>query len=187
MKRYLFFLILASLSFAQSNTVDSKVISATVFKDRAMVTRSAAIYLKKGENQVIFSGLTTDIKDETVRISTEGSSGIKILDVKVERKYTPEIRKEEMNELTKQIDALNREMQAATDQIAVYDSKKDFVESLKAESVKYANQKILLSTNSTKEWGDLLRFLETNLNEIYSGIRIQVSFQKSQQITPFFC
>ncbi len=173
MKRYFLFLVIASVSFTQTKTVDSKVINATVFKDRAMVTRSADIHLKKGENQVIFSGLTTDIKDETVRISTEGSSGIKILDVKVERKYTPEIRKEEMNELMKQIDALNTEMQAAIDQIAVYDSKKDFVESLKAESVKYANQKILLSTNSTKEWGDLLKFLETNLNEIYSGIRIQ--------------
>lgn len=173
MKRCFLFLILASVSFAQTKLIDSKVIAATVFKDRAMVTRSADIHLKKGENQVIFSGLTTDIKDETVRISTEGSSGIKILDVKVERKYTPEIRKEEMNDLTKQIDSLHREMQAATDQIAIYDSKKNFIESLKAESVKYANQKILLSINSTREWSDLLKFLETNFNEIYSGIRMQ--------------
>lgn len=32
-------------------------------------------------------------------------------------------------------------MQVASDQIAIYDSKKQFIESLKAESVKYANQK----------------------------------------------
>ncbi len=173
MKKCFLFVFLTSLIFAQSKSVDSKVTEATVFKDRAMVTRSADVNLKKGENQIVFSDLTTDIKDETVRIATEGNGEIKILDVKVERRYTPEIRKEEMNDLQKEIDALNREMQEATDQLAIYDSKKAFIESLKAESVKYANQKILLSTNSTKEWNDLLKFLETNLNEIYKGIRTQ--------------
>jgi hypothetical protein len=173
MKKCFLFLILTSISLAQTKTVDSKVIEATVFKDRAMVTRSADVNLKKGENQIIFSNLTTDIKDETVRISTEGNGEIKIIDVKVERKYTPDIRKEEVNDLQKKIDALNSEMQAATDQIAIYDSKKTFVESLKAEAVKYANQKILLNSNSTKEWGDLLKFIETNLGDIYKGIRIQ--------------
>ena len=171
MKKYFLFLILASISLSQTKPLDSKVIAATVFKDRAIVTRSADVNLKKGENKVVISDLTTDIKDETVRIATEGNGEIKIIDVKVERKYTPEIRKEEINDLQKKTDDLNRQMQEATDQIAIYDSKKEFVESLKAESVKYANQKILLSTNSTKEWTDLLKFLETNLNDIYKGIR----------------
>lgn len=64
-------------------------------------------------------------------------------------------------------------MQVASDQIAIYDSKKQFIESLKAESVKYANQKILSSTNSTKEWNDILSFVDNNLKEIFSGIREQ--------------
>ncbi len=184
MKKHLIFLLISTLSFAQNKPVDSKVTSATIFKDRAIVTRSADVNLKKGENRIVFSGLTTDIKDETVRIAAEGDGEIKIIDVKVERKYTPEIRKEEMNDLQKKINALNHQMQEADDQIAVYNSKKQFVESLKAESVKYADQKILLSTNSTKEWNDLLKFLEVNLNEIYKGIRSQSDKQSelSEQI-----
>jgi len=66
-------------------------------------------------------------------------------------------------------------MLIASDQIAIYDSKKQFIESLKAESVKYANQKILSSTNSTKEWNDILSFVDKNLKEIYSGIREQAA------------
>lgn len=173
MKTFLLFLTFSVIVLAQEKTVDSKVIEATVFKDRAMVTRAAEINLLKGENQIKFSQLTTDIKDESVRISATGNGEIKILDVKVERKFTTEIRKDEINALQKKLDALKSEMMVATDQIAIYDSKKQFIESLKAESVKYANQKILSSTNSTKEWNDILNFVDNNLKEIYSGIREQ--------------
>jgi len=175
MKKYFLFLILSAVSLAQLKPVESKVIEATVFKDRAMVTRSADVNLQRDENTIIFSELTTDIKDESVRISAAGNGEIKILDVKVERKFTTEIRKESSNELQKKIDALRSEMLIASDQIAIYDSKKQFIESLKAESVKYANQKILSSTNSTKEWNDILSFVDKNLKEIYSGIREQAA------------
>lgn len=171
MKRVFILLILSSINFAQVKPIESKVIEATVFKDRAMVTRSADVNLQKGENTIVFSDLTTDIKDGSVRVSAKGNGEIKILDVKVERRFTAEIQEEKIKELQKKIDALNREMQIATDQLAIYDSKKAFIESLKAESVKYANQKILISTNSTKEWTELLRFLDANLSEIYKGIR----------------
>lgn len=173
MKKYLLFLMFSSMCFSQIKPVESKVIEATVFKDRAMVTRSADVNLNKGENTIVFSDLTTDINDESVRISATGNGEIKILDVKVERKFTTEIRKDDINALQKKIDALKTEMQVAYDQIAIYDSKKQFIESLKAESVKYANQKILSSTNSTKEWNDILNFVDNNLKEIYSGIREQ--------------
>ena len=173
MKKYLLLLIFSSMCFPQVKPIESKVIEATVFKDRAMVTRSADVNLQKDENTIIFSELTTDIKDESVRISAIGNGEIKILDVKVERKFTTEIRKDDINALQKKIDALKSEMQVASDQIAIYDSKKQFIESLKAESVKYANQKILSSTNSTKEWNDILSFVDNNLKEIFSGIREQ--------------
>jgi hypothetical protein len=171
MKYLVTFLLLTGFSLGQLEPVESKVVGATVFKDRAMVTRSADVSLKKGENQIVFSDLTTDINDQSVRISAKGSGEIKILDVKVERRFTSEIRKEKISDLQKMIDALNSKMLISTDQIAIYDSKKQFIESLKAESVKYANQKILTSTNSTKEWNELLKFIDTNLKEIYSGIR----------------
>lgn len=173
MKAFILFLLFSFVIIAQQKTVDSKVIEATVFKDRAMVTRSSDVNLQKEENIIVFSNLTTDIKDESVRISATGGGEIKIVDVKVERKFTTEIRKDDINALQKKIDALKAEMQVAYDQIAIYESKKQFIESLKAESVKYANQKILSSTNSTKEWNDILNFVDNNLKEIYSGIREQ--------------
>jgi len=175
MKAFILFIFFSVVCISQQKIVDSKVIEATVFKDRAMVTRSADVNLQNEENTIIFSSLTTDIKDESVRISATGKGEIKIVDVKVERKFTTEIRKDDINVLQKKIDALKAEMQVAYDQIAIYESKKQFIESLKAESVKYANQKILSSTNSTKEWNDILNFVDNNLKEIFSGIREQTA------------
>ena len=164
--------------FGKPNAGKSTLLNALMGEKLAIVShkvqttrhRIKAILTDK-DYQIIFSDLTTDIKDESVRISAIGKGEIKIIDVKVERRFTAEIREENINELQKKIDALNREMQIATDQLAIYDSKKAFIESLKAESVKYANQKILMSTNSPKEWNDLLKFIDVQLNAIYKGIR----------------
>lgn len=175
MKHLFLLLLFSSICTAQVKTVESKVIEATVFKDRAMVTRSSNVELHKGVNEIVFSDLTTDIKDESVHISAEGNGQVKILDVKVERRFTAEIRKEKINELQKEINSLKNELKIATDKISVYNSKLEFIASLKAEAVKYSNQKILLSTSSPKEWTDLLNFIDVNLTEIYAGIREQVN------------
>ena len=174
--KYLFtFLLFTGVIFSQQGNLESKVVEATIFKDRAMVMRLADVNLKMGENQIVFSNLTTDINDQSVRISATGSGEIKILDVKVERRFTTEIRKEKTSELQKKIDEMKNMILAADDEIAIYDSKKEFIESLKAESVKYANQKILMGTNSPKEWNELLKFIDTNLKEIYNGIRVEAA------------
>ena len=161
-----------SFVYAQKEMkVDSKVTQATVFKDRAMVTREAKLDLPKGESKIVISNLTENLKDETVRVSAEGAGVIKILDVKVERKFTTEYQQSVVKGLQAEIDSLKNVVQIAKDNIATLYSKKDFVESLKAEAVKYANQKILLSSSSTKSWNEMLSFVENNLNDIYSNLR----------------
>ncbi len=165
------------ISFAKEKTVQSKVVEATVFKDRAMVTRTATVNLTKGMNTIIFPNLTTDIRDASVTISLQGSDA-KILDVKVERKFTTKSRKKDVEEIKQKIESLSNQKQKIRNKISVFNSKKDFIESLKAESIKYANQKILLNTSSTKKWSNLLSFVDTNLSAVYNGIYDQEVLKK---------
>jgi hypothetical protein len=157
----------------QEQKLDSRVISATVFKDRAMITREAEQTFAKGEHTVIFSNLTSDLQDESVRLEAGGPGMIKILDVKVERRFTTRIQAEKTRALQQQIDGLKSQLQVIADKMAVLESKKSFIESLKAESVKISNQTMLLNAASPKNWGEMLRFVDTNLNEIYTGLRAQ--------------
>ena len=177
MKRlFLFCLILISgIIFSQEKTekLDSKVIAATVFKNRALVTRQAEIILPSGKHILVFSNLPTDLQNESVRVSAEGTGVIKILDVKVEQRFTSEIQQENISKLEQKIDSLNQLKNIASDKIAIYNSKKEFVESLKAQSTKFVNEKMLLHVNNVKEWNDMLKYVGDNLKDIYSGIREQ--------------
>ncbi len=172
LKLFLFSILAFHISYAQiEHKVESEVIAATVFKDRALITREATLDFQKGEHTILFSNLTTDLQDQSVRIFATGPGIIKILDVKVERKFTTEIRQDKIKTLQSKIDSLKNHLQIATDQIAIYESKKEFIESLKAKSVNYINQKMLTSTTSTKDWSKMLLFVDKNLTEIYEKLR----------------
>lgn len=181
MKRFLWLLgiLCFNICFAhEGRKVDSKVISATVFKDRAMVTREAELNLTKGNHTIIFSNLTHDLQDETVRLSVTGVGITKILDVKVERRFTTTIQNERIQTLKHKMDSLKFELLIVSDQTAVLNSKKDFIETLKAESIKTVNKQILMDISSTANWTNMLHFIDKNLNEIFKGLRKQSLIQQ---------
>ncbi len=152
-------------------TLDSRVTSATVFTNRAMVVREATVNLSPGLQQLSMSNLTQDLLDESVRISGKGTADVKIVDVKVETEYTAEIQQLETKLLQQRLDSLQLEMQALTDQQAVLTTKKEFIESLKAESPKEINRDILTGKPSVQDWQNMLTFFDKNLAELYKGLR----------------
>ncbi|MFH1196960.1 MAG: mucoidy inhibitor MuiA family protein [bacterium] len=187
MKRALILWIILFTGFAfgqDEKKVDSKVTAATVFKNRAMVTREGKVDLPKGQSVIILSNLTTDLLDESVRISADGKGEIKILDVKVENKFTTETQQEKVKELENSVDSLLLLQQVILDESAVLEKKKEFVEALQAQSVKTVNEKLLLNITNTKNWAEMLGFVESNLEKIYKGLREQSNKKKfiSEQV-----
>ncbi len=181
---FLFVIILPSFILCKDETkVDSKVVEATIFKNRALITREGEINLPKGKSEIVFSNLPVDLQNESVRVSAEGNGVVKILDVKVEQRFTTEVQQEDIKVLERRVDSINQLIQIATDEMNILDSKKDFIESLKTQSARYMNEKMLLQVNSTKEWSDILKFVDQNLEEIYKGLREQTrkkAFYKQQ-------
>lgn len=168
----LLLIVFAAFIYPQKEEkVDSKVVSATVFKNRALITREAQLNLAKGRHKIIFSNLPLDLQNESVRISTP-DPGIKILDVKVEQRFTTEVQQKDIKVLEAEIDSLNQLVIISSDEIAILNSKREFVEALKAQSSKYINEKMLMNLNSSKDWMQMLSFVENNLSEVYKGLRV---------------
>ena len=166
------FILLSIQVFAQKESnVESKVTAVTIFKNRALVTRGTELNLTPGKHKLIFSNLPADLLNESVRVSVDGSGHTKILDVKAEEKFTPTVQQEDIKGLENQIDSLNQLKGLVLDEIAVNQSKKEFIESLKVQSVKFLNEKMLLNVNSVKNWDDMLQYMSKNLDEIYTKIR----------------
>jgi hypothetical protein len=157
-------------TFADEKKVTSDVVNVTIFKDRALVIREAFVDLAKGQHTLIFSDITTDIKDESVRINVPGFNA-KILDVKIERRFTTQSRRESLQNIDDKIDKLQQEDKVVFDRIEILNSKKEFVDALKAESGRYYSQTMLLKPNAQQQWNASLQFIDKNLSEIYSDIR----------------
>lgn len=169
---FLMFILFAAYLYAQDNSqTNSKVISATVFKNKALVTREAELNLPKGIYTIIFSNLPDELIDESIRVSAGGSEGIKVLDVRVEKKFTTETQQPKTKDLELQIDSLNRLKEISADKVSVAYNKKAFVEALKTQSSTYINEKLLMNINNQKDWEDVLLYVDKNLNEIFNTIR----------------
>jgi len=179
MKHLLFFLIcyicIASVfTFAQeSKLILTDVTSATVFSDRAMVTREGATRVQAGNYQFVLSNLPSELLDESVRVSGKGTAAVKILDVKVETEFTAEIQEKAIKQYQKTLDSLQQIDQLHSDNIVILESQKEFVESLKVESARDINKSMTISKPTAKDWQGVLGFLKQNLESLYADLRAE--------------
>jgi hypothetical protein len=173
---------LAQLWAQTEHKLTAPVVEATVFRDRAIITRSSKISLAKGKHLLIYSGLTTDLQDKSVRIITSDSNPLKILEVKVERRFTAELQQEKLKKLEQQLDQLITRQQVVLDKLEVLSSQKKFIQSLQAESAKMYNQKLLLNAATVKDWDTMLIFIDQKLSKVLDGIRTNEKENKQLQL-----
>lgn len=89
--------------------VDSHLTAATVYLDRAVVTRTATTELSVGVQEVTFSSLPVNLVDQSLQVSGRGTATATILDVTARNAFvevTPDARvkslEDELNALLKQ-------------------------------------------------------------------------------------
>lgn len=166
------FVLTATACFAQDAiTVDSRVSAATVFRDRAMITREGKTKLSKGVQKIVFPGITNTLSNESVRISAEGKGVIKILDVNVESKVSLESPEEKKRILDQRIDSAKQELAILSDEGSVLTKRKEMLELFKAQAIKNLNEKLSNGAGQTSEWAELQKYFDTNLTEIVTAQR----------------
>jgi len=170
----LFSLLLFGTSFSQNYLqIDSKVSSAAIFRDRALVERRAECSLGTGTFTLVFPNLTTDLLDASVRVMAIGTGEIKILEVKVERRFNSDIRNKTFKSLQTKADSLDVQRQISQDRIAVLEKKKSFIESLNVSSAEQAGNTMLMEKPSINTWSEILQFVDTNLSGVYHELRTE--------------
>jgi uncharacterized protein (TIGR02231 family) len=156
----LFFLLDGtSWASAAEMTPESSIRSIVVYPDRAMIRRSAAITLSKGENVVKLSGITPNLINESVEVSVIGAN---ILEVKTEKTFLAKIHQEKMNVLEERLETLNGLLKARSNEAAVI---QNTVEFLKRVNPFGRNEKI-----SSLEIEHHVNFIEKSLAENYKEL-----------------
>jgi len=106
---------------------NAKIQSVTVYADRAMLRKEASFTARRGETIARLTGITPHLVDESVQVSLTGNAGVRISDVKVEKTHLQKTNREKVQKLQAALEALNEQIKARSNEIAVINSAGDFL------------------------------------------------------------
>lgn len=165
--------LVAAPAFAQTETrktVDSGVAKATIYSDRAMVTREAVVNLEPGANILVFEKIPFAIEAESLQLSGTGNGTL--LDLRLKTETFSQIQNTNIRPLYERKSQLEDKLREISDALKNLDRERSLVESMK--------DKLILKTNAfdtaivdTKKWTELLDFYRSRLSRIDGDVRDQ--------------
>jgi uncharacterized protein (TIGR02231 family) len=128
-------LLLIPLAAAlRADPVDSRISAATVYLDRAVVTRTAGVELTAGEHALVFERLPASLLDQSLQASGRGTATATILDVTAQTAYVDFTPNERVKELEDQLLGLQKQQRSLGDRAQILDDQRDFVKRMLAAS-----------------------------------------------------
>lgn len=166
MRIYLVVALLTSnflASFAQTETsLQSRIASAVVYNDRALVTRVANGIFIVGKHNVKISGLPLLLNDQSVRISGEGTAHARILDVRVEMTLLDSVPDVRVKEPQSKLQAVNDEIRKVNDRGNVLSQQRDFLNRISIASSENISRDLRVQPPSVGDWQKVMSFLDVN-------------------------
>ncbi len=164
--------LVAGISFSQSDKpVDSKITRVTVFLNRAQITRVIKTRVEAGKTNLVVSGLTSQLDQQSVQVSGKGN--IVILGIAHNQNYLNDFN------IPKKLKVLKDSLEIAKRQLTIEQHQKDIL--TKEEQLLLNNQKIggtnqNLTVNELKAMADFYRSRlgEIGISKIKSDEKIKV-------------
>lgn len=149
---------------------ESQIRAVTVYTDRAVVTRTAAVQISSaGIVEVVFEKLPTGLLDESLQVSGHGQAEVALLDVTPRVTYLEFTPPESVKALEDQIRALDRQDRELDDRATVLGQQRDYI--LKIQSSTTAPTKETDAAITPEAWLKMLGFTEQQLGNIATEVR----------------
>lgn len=153
--------------FAEPMPVPSQINSATVYRDRAVVTRNAKVDLAAGETQLSFEKLPATLVEQSLQVSGRGTASATILDVSTRTTFveaTPDAR---LKALEDEIKGVEKKERALTDRATVLQQQRSLVERIETSVTTPPGKESTTTTRpSFDEWQKLLFFADENRSKL---------------------
>lgn len=120
-------MLLGCPAMLRAVSVDSHISAATVYADRAVITRTAELDLPQGESVVEFDHLPASLVERSLQFSGHGTASAMILDVNAQTTFVDTSPSARVKELEDQINDLGRQNRALEDRMAILGDERDFV------------------------------------------------------------
>lgn len=109
---------------------ESRLSSATVYPDRAVVTRQATVAVTIGTNEVVFSGLPAALQEQSVQVSAKGNVAASLLDIATRTVFVTAEPDPRMKALEDEVLGLRREERALQDRHTLIHSQRSLLASI---------------------------------------------------------
>ena len=151
--------------------VTSTISAATVYADRAVVTRTAALDLAAGEHELVFDNLPTALMDDSLQVSARGVARATILDVNARTTFVAAQPDDRIKGLEDKLKALALERRKLDDSATLLTQRRDYVLKIQAATttVPIGEKETASTRPSVDDWMKLLAFSDENLAKITEG------------------
>ncbi|AUT03098.1 hypothetical protein CLI64_23305 [Nostoc sp. CENA543] len=146
-------------------TIQSQIVSVTVYSDKALITRQGKMLLTGSERELVIPSLPVTLEPESVRVGGKGTVGVKLLTVSCDRIYTTEPVAERVAQLTRQIQQLETEKRHLQAQVDALTLQSQFIAGLREKTEEPFAQSISRKNLSLSETLDFLNFLGSQYSE----------------------
>ncbi len=164
------FLALPIFACAQEIQADSKITAVTVYSGDALIKRAAQVKLSSGENKVIFPGIIPEIDENSLRVSGEGSAGVKILGASVKKEFLKDQPVDKVKEIQDEIITLEDQIRRLNDAKKRLADEKSFLDSIRLFSREQLPKDLATKMPAVRELSDMLSFLDSKLKDNYAQV-----------------
>ncbi|MBF0328889.1 MAG: mucoidy inhibitor MuiA family protein [Nitrospirae bacterium] len=107
-----------------------KIRSIVLYPDSALIKKESAVAVKKGENIISISGLTTNLTDGSVQVTIKEKGSVKISDVRVEKTYLQKTVNDKIENLQVKLDSINDLINTNSNEILAIKSSIEFLKKI---------------------------------------------------------
>jgi len=153
--------------FAEPTPVSSQINSATVYRDRAVVTRTGHVELAAGETQLSFEKLPASLVEQSLQVSGRGTASATILDVSTRTIYIEENPDARIKALEDDKKGIEKKERTLNDRAAILEQQRQLLTRIEASVTTPPGKESTTTTRpSYDEWQKLLSFTDDNRSKL---------------------
>ncbi|HEY8192067.1 MAG TPA: mucoidy inhibitor MuiA family protein, partial [Alphaproteobacteria bacterium] len=169
----LFAILISTVSafpvFAADISADSQLRAATVYADRATLTRQAVVDIPAGANVVVFSGLPANIMADTLRAEGEAASSVTFGALTHKMVAGADLAAPQEKDLVAQLEGLQDQRAAIEGEKQALTARKAFLDNLSQQAVLRARENIAEIDLKPEQWDAASKAIQTGTAEVLKG------------------
>lgn len=150
---------------------DSTVHAVTVYPDRALVSRTAAIELPAGESTFVLADLPANLWDNSLQVRGRGPDGFTLVDVQSRNVFVEATPSPELRTLEDTLNTLRRQDTALVDEANALQSQRGVLERIIGAATSVPTEGAATPRPGFDEWRQLLAFSAENTTRLDAAKR----------------